>query len=68
MRETLNLSQSAFSKKFKIPKRTIEDWEAGRRTPPIYVLHLLEFAVRVGVEKLNESNLGGFVMKDGAQK
>lgn len=40
------LSQQAFSDKYEIPKRTIEDWEAGRRNPPEYVTSLLERAVK----------------------
>lgn len=36
------LSQQAFSDKYKIPKRTIENWEGGKRNPPDYVVALLE--------------------------
>ena len=45
-----DLSQAAFAKKYRIPKRTIESWEAvsssARRDAPDYVLDLLERAVR----------------------
>ena len=41
IRNLTGLSQQAFSEKYKIPKRTIEDWEAERRTPPEYVVLLL---------------------------
>lgn len=36
------LSQSALSSKYSIPLRTIQDWCAGRRTPPEYVVLLIE--------------------------
>ena len=45
LREMTGLSQQAFSDKYKIPKRTIENWEAGSRVPPAYVVNLLERAV-----------------------
>lgn len=45
MRKKLNLSRAAFSRLYKIPVRTLEDWESGRRTPPDYVLHLLSRVV-----------------------
>ena len=31
------LTQQTMSDRMEIPKRTIEDWEADRRTPPAYV-------------------------------
>lgn len=39
------LSKAEFSRRYKIPLRTLEDWEAGKRTPPEYVIYLLERAV-----------------------
>lgn len=44
------LSQQAFSDKYKIPKRSIENWESGKRTPPDYVISLLERAVKEDLE------------------
>lgn len=41
LRTELNLTQSALSKKYQIPIRTIQDWEAEKRTPPKYVQLLL---------------------------
>lgn len=38
------LTQEGFAKKYNIPKRTLQDWEAGRRNPPDYLLDLLAFA------------------------
>lgn len=46
IRELTNLSQKEFSEKYHIPKRSIENWETGTRSCPIYVLELLEFRVR----------------------
>lgn len=36
-RAAAGLSQQAMTDKTLIPVRTLEDWEAGRRTPPEYV-------------------------------
>lgn len=35
------VSLQAFSREYEIPLRTLEEWNAGRRTPPEYVLELL---------------------------
>nr|WP_296083930.1 helix-turn-helix domain-containing protein [uncultured Blautia sp.] len=51
LRELTGLSQQAFSDKYEIPKRTIEDWERGRRNPPGYVVKLLERVVKGDIEK-----------------
>lgn len=45
MRELIGLTQAEFSEKYKIPIRTYQSWELGERTPPEYVLHLLERCV-----------------------
>ena len=46
LRNLANLSQQAFSEKYGIPKRSIENWESGKRTPPEYVIKLLERVVK----------------------
>lgn len=51
MRTLLGLTQTAFGEKYQIPMRTIQDWEAGKRTPPIYVILLLERAVLEDAKK-----------------
>jgi putative transcriptional regulator len=33
LRQRLKLSQDAFARTFGVPKRTIQDWEQGRRSP-----------------------------------
>ena len=48
IRQLTGLSQRAFAETYGIPKRTIECWETGDRTPPHYLLPLLEHAVRTG--------------------
>lgn len=51
MREMLGMTQQEFSDRFEIPVRTIQDWERERRTPPKYVMNLLEFAVKALAEE-----------------
>ena len=46
IRKCSGLTQDAFSKKYNIPKRTLEGWESGKRNPPEYVLILLERVVQ----------------------
>lgn len=36
------LSQTALAKRFGIPLRTVQDWHAGRRTPPDYVVAMMD--------------------------
>ncbi len=40
-RKAAGLTQKAMSERMEIPKRTIEDWEGGRMTPPEYVQRLV---------------------------
>lgn len=35
------LSLMALARRFEIPYRTVQDWAAGRRTPPDYVLRMI---------------------------
>lgn len=37
------LSQKELSEAYEIPIRTVQDWEAGRRKPPEYLVKLLFF-------------------------
>lgn len=46
MREHLKISRAEFSRRYNIPIRTLESWESEVRTPPEYVLQLLEESVR----------------------
>lgn len=40
-RVAAGMTQQAMSDRMEIPKRTIEEWEAGRRTAPGYVQRLV---------------------------
>ena len=40
-REEAGLSRAEMSRLFEIPIRTLEEWDAGRRTPPHYVEKLI---------------------------
>lgn len=46
MRNYIGVSRAEFSRRYNIPLRTLESWEAGVRIPPEYVLDLLEESVR----------------------
>ena len=39
--EAYGLSQTELSRRFDIPIRTVQDWYAGRRKPPVYVVNML---------------------------
>lgn len=45
LRRYTGLSQAKFGSIYNIPIRTIQDWEKGKRTPPSYLVILLERAV-----------------------
>lgn len=52
MRTMLGFTQTEFAARYNTPKRTIEDWERGIRTPPQYVLDLLERCVSEDAENI----------------
>ena len=41
IRKATGMSQAAFSARYQIPKRTLENWEGGVNAPPAYVLAML---------------------------
>ena len=45
LREMSLMSLSEFSKATGIPIRTIGNWEQGRRTPPDWLVNLLDYFV-----------------------
>ena len=47
LRESTGMSRKEFSVHTGIPVRTLEDWEAGRRTPPDYVPRLLAYQIKI---------------------
>ena len=54
IRANTGLSQARFGEAYHIPKRTVQDWESGRRTPPDYVVDLLAFKVQNDLKKLQK--------------
>ena len=47
MRNDLGMNRTEFSRYIGIPLRTLEEWEAGRRQMPDYVLRLLSYYIRM---------------------
>ena len=45
LRTITKLSRAAFSRRYDIPVRTLEDWDAGRREPLSYLTRLIAFTV-----------------------
>ena len=43
LREETGMTRKEFSDHTGIPVRTLEDWEAGRRTPPEYIPRLIAY-------------------------
>ena len=42
MRQRTGLSQAQFAKKFKIPVRTLQNWEIGKAQPAPYIPDMIE--------------------------
>ncbi len=55
LREGAGENRKEFSNHTGIPVRTLEDWEAGRRTPPEYIPRLIEYQMKY--EELLKSNI-----------
>ena len=47
IRKDLGMNRTEFSQYMGIPLRTLEEWEAGRRTMPDYVLRLIAYYTRM---------------------
>ena len=47
LRELTGLNRTGFAKSQGIPLRTVEEWEAGRRKMPDYLLRLLSYKIRM---------------------
>ncbi|MGN0335922.1 MAG: helix-turn-helix domain-containing protein [Lachnospiraceae bacterium] len=52
LREKMGVNRTEFSKLNGIPLRTVEDWEAGRRKMPDYVLRLLTYKIEILQNKI----------------
>jgi ribosome-binding protein aMBF1 (putative translation factor) len=46
LRESVGMSRKEFSEHTQIPVRTLEDWEAARRTPPEYIPRLIAYQLK----------------------
>ena len=46
LRESTGMSRKEFSEHTGIPVRTLEDWEAARRTPPEYIPRLIAYQLK----------------------
>ena len=46
LRESINMTRKEFSEHTGIPVRTLEDWEAARRTPPEYIPRLISYQLK----------------------
>lgn len=46
MRKEVNMSQSEFAEYFNIPKRTLQDWEYGKRNIAHYLLELMIYKLK----------------------
>ena len=51
IRSITGLSQAKFAEKYEIPKRTLEKWEQGEHEAPLYLVKLLERAVKEDYQK-----------------
>lgn len=49
--ERYDLTQAALSKRFGVPYRTVQDWYAEKRTPPDYVVRMMEELLRIQTEE-----------------
>ena len=61
LRIMTRMTQKAFADYFNIPVRTLQDWEAEKRTPPPYVAELIKYKIekeRLGMLRLVEKDHG----------
>lgn len=52
LRQATGMNRRQFCDYYGIPYRTVQDWEAGKRTMPEYVLRLIQYKAKM--EKLCE--------------
>ena len=46
LREAAGMSRPKFAEYFRIPYRTVQDWELGNRKCPQYLLDLMEYKLK----------------------
>ena len=56
LRESTGMSRKDFSEHTGIPVRTLEDWEAARRTPPEYIPRLIAYQLKYEALIKNSAN------------
>jgi DNA-binding transcriptional regulator YiaG len=62
LRESTGMTRKEFSDHTGIPVRTLEDWEAARRTPPEYIPRLIAYQLKyeeLMQEKTSKEELDG---------
>lgn len=55
LRKAMGMNRRAFCEYFEIPYRTVQDWEAGKRNMPDYLLHLMKY--KAEIEKLYDPEI-----------
>ena len=54
LRKDLGLSQAKFAERFKIPLRTIQDWEYGKREIRSYIIDMMHKIIELEKELENK--------------
>ncbi len=54
LREKMNMNRTEFCNYFGIPYRTVQDWEAGKRELPEYLLRLMWYKAQIEHKLKNE--------------
>lgn len=49
LRESIGMNRKEFCEFFKIPYRTVTEWELGNRQAPDYVIRLLSYYIQMEV-------------------
>lgn len=67
LRENCGYTRKEFSEHIGIPIRTLEDWEAGRRTPPEYIPRLIAYQLKYEelIQKMANSTVSDEGVKGG---
>lgn len=61
--EAYGITQTELSRKYGIPLRTVQDWHGGRRTPPDYVVNMIEILLAQEYPHLRADELKTFEEK-----
>lgn len=57
IREEIGMNRREFSEYFGIPYRTVQDWEAGKRKMPEYLLRLMMYKLKME-KMINQEDCG----------